>query len=83
CNRQWSMHGRIAVHVFCFDECFHPYDKDDFATAFFQDPNVLENLKILPPSSCQWTTLGTDICSYYPNCTINMTFMNNNSLIWV
>uniref|UniRef100_A0A4W3H4G0 Cilia- and flagella-associated protein 300 n=1 Tax=Callorhinchus milii TaxID=7868 RepID=A0A4W3H4G0_CALMI len=57
CNRQWSMHGRIAVHVFCFDECFHPYDKDDFATAFFQDPNVLENLKILPPSSCQWTTL--------------------------
>eukprot|EP00062_Callorhinchus_milii_P007274 gi/632948731/ref/XP_007889764.1/ PREDICTED: uncharacterized protein C11orf70 homolog [Callorhinchus milii] len=74
------MHGRIAVHVFCFDECFHPYDKDDFATAFFQDPNVLENLKILPPSSCQWTTLGADVkkveTEAVPCTQLSMTFFD-------
>ncbi|XP_078401010.1 cilia- and flagella-associated protein 300 isoform X1 [Cetorhinus maximus] len=58
---RWSMHGRIAVQVFSFDQYFQAYEKDNFVLAFFQDPNVMANLKILSPLSSEWTTLGTEV----------------------
>ncbi|XP_067841565.1 cilia- and flagella-associated protein 300 isoform X2 [Heptranchias perlo] len=58
---KWSTHGRITVQVFNFDEYFQAYDKDDFVLAFFQDPNVVTNLKVVSPLSCQWKTLGTEV----------------------
>ncbi|XP_069746824.1 cilia- and flagella-associated protein 300 isoform X2 [Narcine bancroftii] len=58
---KWSMDGRIVVQAFSFDEYFQPYDKDKFVQAFFKDPNVLNNLKVVSPSTCEWTTLGVDI----------------------
>ncbi|XP_048389011.1 cilia- and flagella-associated protein 300 isoform X2 [Stegostoma tigrinum] len=58
---KWSMHGRITVQVFSFDQCFQSYEKDSFVLAFFQDPNVLANLKVLSPLPSQWTTLGKEV----------------------
>ncbi|XP_006009480.1 cilia- and flagella-associated protein 300 isoform X2 [Latimeria chalumnae] len=57
---KWSMHGRISVQAFSFDEYFQPYQKDDFVLTFFQDPNVVSNLKFLS-SAGQWTTLGAEV----------------------
>ncbi|XP_038617885.1 cilia- and flagella-associated protein 300 [Tachyglossus aculeatus] len=59
--RQWSMLGRICIQAFGFDQNFQAYRKDDFVMAFFRDPNVIANLKLLSESSGQWITLGTDV----------------------
>ncbi|XP_006150159.1 cilia- and flagella-associated protein 300 [Tupaia chinensis] len=59
--RQWSMLGRIQAQAFGFDQTFQAYRKDDFVMAFFKDPNVISNLKLLSDSSRQWITLGTDV----------------------
>uniref|UniRef100_A0A8C9CK47 Cilia- and flagella-associated protein 300 n=1 Tax=Phocoena sinus TaxID=42100 RepID=A0A8C9CK47_PHOSS len=56
--RQWSMLGRIKAQAFGFDQTFQVYRKDDFVMAFFKDPNVIPNLKLLSDSSGQWITLG-------------------------
>ncbi|XP_040833156.1 cilia- and flagella-associated protein 300 isoform X3 [Ochotona curzoniae] len=56
--RQWSMLGRIEAQAFGFDQTFQAYRKDDFLLAFFKDPNVIPNLKLLSESSGQWITLG-------------------------
>nr|XP_031531177.1 cilia- and flagella-associated protein 300 isoform X3 [Vicugna pacos] len=56
--RQWSMLGRIKAQAFGFDQTFQAYRKDDFVMAFFKDPNVIPNLKVLSESSRQWITLG-------------------------
>ncbi|KAM7084818.1 cilia- and flagella-associated protein 300 isoform 2-T2 [Molossus nigricans] len=58
--RQWSMLGRIRAQAFGFDQVFQPYRKDDFVMAFFKDPNVIPNLKLLSDSG-QWITLGTEV----------------------
>ncbi|XP_044875235.1 transcriptional coactivator YAP1 isoform X7 [Mauremys mutica] len=58
--RKWSMHGRIIVQAFSFDQHFKTYQKDEFVKAFFNDPNVSANLKLLTASG-QWTTLGTKV----------------------
>ncbi|XP_038674504.1 cilia- and flagella-associated protein 300 isoform X1 [Scyliorhinus canicula] len=58
---KWSMHGRITVQVFSFDQSFQAYEKDNFVLAFFQDPNVMANLKVFSPLSPEWTTLGTEV----------------------
>nr|XP_025037416.1 transcriptional coactivator YAP1 isoform X7 [Pelodiscus sinensis] len=58
--RKWSMYGRITVQVFSFDQLFKVYQKDEFVKAFFSDPNVSTNLKLLTASG-QWTTLGTKV----------------------
>uniref|UniRef100_A0A7N9D9M2 Cilia- and flagella-associated protein 300 n=1 Tax=Macaca fascicularis TaxID=9541 RepID=A0A7N9D9M2_MACFA len=55
--RQWSMLGRIKAQAFGFDQTFQAYRKDDFVMAFFKDPNVIPNLKLLSDSSGQWITL--------------------------
>ncbi|XP_075775406.1 cilia- and flagella-associated protein 300 isoform X2 [Pelodiscus sinensis] len=55
-----SMYGRITVQVFSFDQLFKVYQKDEFVKAFFSDPNVSTNLKLLTASG-QWTTLGTKV----------------------
>ncbi|NXC39311.1 CF300 protein, partial [Penelope pileata] len=57
---KWSMHGRITVQAFSFDQPFKPYQKDEFVTAFFNDPNVNSSLKVLSASG-QWTTLGSKV----------------------
>nr|XP_005579499.1 PREDICTED: uncharacterized protein C11orf70 homolog [Macaca fascicularis] len=59
--RQWSMLGRIKAQAFGFDQTFQAYRKDDFVMAFFKDPNVIPNLKLLSDSSGQWITLGTEV----------------------
>uniref|UniRef100_A0A671EEK9 Cilia- and flagella-associated protein 300 n=1 Tax=Rhinolophus ferrumequinum TaxID=59479 RepID=A0A671EEK9_RHIFE len=56
--RQWSMLGRIQAQAFGFDQNFQAHRKDDFVMAFFKDPNVIANLKLLSDSSGQWITLG-------------------------
>ncbi|XP_074840746.1 cilia- and flagella-associated protein 300 [Carettochelys insculpta] len=58
--RKWSMYGRIAVQAFSFDQPFRAYQKDEFVKAFFRDPNVSANLKLLTASG-QWTNLGTKV----------------------
>ncbi|XP_043360124.1 transcriptional coactivator YAP1 isoform X5 [Dermochelys coriacea] len=58
--RKWSMHGRITAQAFSFDQHFKAYQKDEFVKAFFNDPNVSTNLKLLTASG-QWTTLGTKV----------------------
>ncbi|XP_074813236.1 transcriptional coactivator YAP1 isoform X2 [Natator depressus] len=58
--RKWSMHGRITAQAFSFDQHFKAYQKDEFVKAFFNDPNVSANLKLLTASG-QWTTLGTKV----------------------
>ncbi|XP_074813227.1 transcriptional coactivator YAP1 isoform X1 [Natator depressus] len=55
-----SMHGRITAQAFSFDQHFKAYQKDEFVKAFFNDPNVSANLKLLTASG-QWTTLGTKV----------------------
>ncbi|XP_046926295.1 cilia- and flagella-associated protein 300 isoform X1 [Lynx rufus] len=59
--RQWSMLGRVAAQAFGFDQTFQAYRKDDFVMAFFKDPNVIPNLKLLSDSSGQWITLGSEV----------------------
>ncbi|KAM9768359.1 cilia- and flagella-associated protein 300 isoform 1-T1 [Dama dama] len=59
--RQWSMLGRIEAQAFGFDQTFQTYRKDDFIMAFFKDPNVIPNLKLLSESSGEWITLGTEV----------------------
>ncbi|NP_001428199.1 cilia- and flagella-associated protein 300 isoform 9 [Homo sapiens] len=59
--RQWSMLGRIKAQAFGFDQTFQSYRKDDFVMAFFKDPNVIPNLKLLSDSSGQWIILGTEV----------------------
>ncbi|XP_072119557.1 cilia- and flagella-associated protein 300 isoform X1 [Mobula birostris] len=58
---KWSMHGRIIVQAFSFDEYFQPYDKDKFVQAFFKDPNVVINLKVVSPLTFEWTTVGVKV----------------------
>ncbi|XP_043385376.1 transcriptional coactivator YAP1 isoform X6 [Chelonia mydas] len=58
--RKWSMHGRMTAQAFSFDQRFKAYQKDEFVKAFFNDPNVSANLKLLTASG-QWTTLGTKV----------------------
>ncbi|KAE8627662.1 hypothetical protein XENTR_v10007091 [Xenopus tropicalis] len=58
---KWSMNGRITAQAFRYDECFQPYQKNDFVWAFFQDPDVLSHLKIVSENSGQWVTLGTKV----------------------
>ncbi|KAL4696907.1 hypothetical protein H8959_002605 [Pygathrix nigripes] len=55
------MLGRIKAQAFGFDQTFEAYRKDDFVMAFFKDPNVIPNLKLLSDSSGQWITLGTEV----------------------
>ncbi|XP_064348917.1 cilia- and flagella-associated protein 300 isoform X3 [Camelus dromedarius] len=55
------MLGRIKAQAFGFDQTFQAYRKDDFVMAFFKDPNVIPNLKLLSESSGQWITLGTEV----------------------
>ncbi|XP_032214726.1 cilia- and flagella-associated protein 300 isoform X5 [Mustela erminea] len=61
--RQWSMLGRVAAQAFGFDQTFQAYRKDDFVMAFFKDPDVIPNLKLLSDSSGQWITLGSSCSS--------------------
>uniref|UniRef100_A0A8C8T116 Cilia- and flagella-associated protein 300 n=1 Tax=Pelusios castaneus TaxID=367368 RepID=A0A8C8T116_9SAUR len=55
--RKWGMYGRITTQAFSFDQHFKVYQKDEFVKAFFNDPNVSTNLKLLTASG-QWTTLA-------------------------
>ncbi|XP_008056536.1 uncharacterized protein C11orf70 homolog [Carlito syrichta] len=59
--RQWSMLGRIKAQAFGFDQTFQAYRKDEFVMAFFKDPNVIPNLKLLSESSGEWITLGSEV----------------------
>uniref|UniRef100_A0A4W2HWR3 Cilia- and flagella-associated protein 300 n=1 Tax=Bos indicus x Bos taurus TaxID=30522 RepID=A0A4W2HWR3_BOBOX len=70
--RQWSMLGRIEAQAFGFDQTFQAYRKDDFVMAFFKDPNVIPNLKLLSESSGEWLTLGTE--SEYLFCVCEFTY---------
>ncbi|XP_034864671.1 cilia- and flagella-associated protein 300 isoform X1 [Mirounga angustirostris] len=78
--RQWSMLGRVAAQAFGFDQTFQAYRKDDFVMAFFKDPNVIPNLKLLSDSSGQWTTLGTEVKKIeainVPCTQLSMSFFN-------
>ncbi|XP_020918364.1 uncharacterized protein C11orf70 homolog isoform X5 [Sus scrofa] len=78
--RQWSMLGRIKVQAFGFDQTFQAYRKDDFVMAFFKDPNVIPNLKLLSDSSGQWITLGTEVKKIeainVPCTQLSMSFFN-------
>ncbi|XP_012677460.1 cilia- and flagella-associated protein 300 [Clupea harengus] len=56
---KWSMLGRISAQAFNFDQMFHPYKKDEFVLNFFQDPCVMENLKVL--KSGYWKTLRSNL----------------------
>ena len=56
-----SMLGRIEAQAFGFDQTFQAYRKDDFVMAFFKDPNIIPNLKLLSESSGEWLTLGTEV----------------------
>ncbi|KAG5284431.1 hypothetical protein AALO_G00026660 [Alosa alosa] len=56
---KWSMLGRISAQAFNFDQMFYPYKKDEFVLDFFQDPCVMENLKVL--QSGYWTSLGSKV----------------------
>ena len=53
---KWSMEGRLNAQAFSFDQQFQAYQKDDFVHAFFQDTNVIHNLKFIPGN--KWSTLG-------------------------
>ncbi|XP_065738914.1 cilia- and flagella-associated protein 300 isoform X2 [Phocoena phocoena] len=78
--RQWSMLGRIKAQAFGFDQTFQVYRKDDFVMAFFKDPNVIPNLKLLSDSSGQWITLGTEVKKIeainVPCTQLSMSFFN-------
>uniref|UniRef100_A0A803YK24 Cilia- and flagella-associated protein 300 n=1 Tax=Meleagris gallopavo TaxID=9103 RepID=A0A803YK24_MELGA len=54
------MQGSIAAQAFSFDQQFKPYQKDEFVMAFFNDQNVISNLKLLSASG-QWTTLDSKV----------------------
>ncbi|KAM4795497.1 cilia- and flagella-associated protein 300 [Rhinophrynus dorsalis] len=58
---KWSMNGRITAQAFRYDQYFQPYQKDDFVKAFFQDPNVISQLKKLSGSAGEWITLDTKV----------------------
>ncbi|XP_070329772.1 cilia- and flagella-associated protein 300 isoform X1 [Odocoileus virginianus] len=78
--RQWSMLGRIEAQAFGFDQTFQTYRKDDFIMAFFKDPNVIPNLKLLSESSGEWITLGTEVKKIeainVPCTQLSMSFFN-------
>ncbi|ESP04752.1 hypothetical protein LOTGIDRAFT_229887 [Lottia gigantea] len=54
---KWSMKGRIKAEMFCFDQVFQAYEKDQFVKDFFTDSNVYNNLSILTDSG-RWSTVG-------------------------
>ncbi|XP_053313861.1 cilia- and flagella-associated protein 300 [Spea bombifrons] len=58
---KWSMNGRLLAQAFRYDQYFQPYQKDDFLLAFFQDPNVVSQLKLISDSSGQWRTLDAEV----------------------
>ncbi|XP_006044857.2 cilia- and flagella-associated protein 300 isoform X1 [Bubalus bubalis] len=78
--RQWSMLGRIEAQAFGFDQTFQTYRKDDFVMAFFKDPNVIPNLKLLSEYSGEWLTLGTEVKKVeainVPCTQLSMSFFN-------
>ncbi|XP_048809333.1 transcriptional coactivator YAP1 isoform X12 [Lagopus muta] len=57
---KWSMQGSITAQAFSFDQQFKPYQKDEFVMAFFNDQNVISNLKLLSASG-HWTTLDSKV----------------------
>ncbi|KAM9566415.1 cilia- and flagella-associated protein 300 [Guaruba guarouba] len=76
---KWSMQSRITAQAFGFDQQFKPYQKDEFVTAFFNDPNVNSSLKLLSASG-QWTTLGSKVtkieATLVPCTEISMSFFD-------
>ncbi|XP_049634312.1 cilia- and flagella-associated protein 300 [Suncus etruscus] len=78
--RQWSMLGRVRAQAFGFDQAFQAHRAHDFLTAFFKDPNVIPNLKLLSESSSDWVTLGTEVKKIeainVPCTQISMAFFN-------
>ncbi|XP_053564561.1 cilia- and flagella-associated protein 300 [Bombina bombina] len=58
---KWSMNGRLVTQAFCYDQYFQPYQKDDFVLAFFQDPNVVSQLKVLSSTTGRWIQLGSKV----------------------
>ncbi|KAM5224191.1 cilia- and flagella-associated protein 300 isoform 2-T2 [Hipposideros larvatus] len=78
--RQWSMLGRIQAQAFGFDQNFQAHQRDDFVMAFFKDPNVIPNLKLLSDSAGQWITLGTEVKKIdainVPCTQLSMSFFN-------
>ncbi|NXY82599.1 CF300 protein, partial [Alcedo cyanopectus] len=76
---KWSMQGRITAQAFSFDQQFGPYQKDEFVMAFFNDQNVISNLKLLSDSG-EWTTLGSKVtkieAAVVPCTQISMSFFD-------
>ncbi|KAJ8405905.1 hypothetical protein AAFF_G00313420 [Aldrovandia affinis] len=57
---KWSMLGRIKAQAFNFDLPFQPYQKHEFVSDFFKDPNVTSNLKLVA-SSGLWRHLDREV----------------------
>jgi len=51
------MKDRIKVQVFSFDQQYKPYQKEEFAKSFFQDPTVLTHLQVISNNG-RWGPLG-------------------------
>ncbi|KAM8975358.1 cilia- and flagella-associated protein 300 [Pelodytes ibericus] len=58
---KWSMNGRILAQAFRYDQYFQSYQMNDFVLDFFQDPNVVSELKLISDSPGQWRTLGSEV----------------------
>ncbi|XP_063286527.1 cilia- and flagella-associated protein 300 [Pelobates fuscus] len=58
---KWSINNRILAQAFRYDQYFQPYQKHEFVLNFFQDPNVVSQLKLISDSSGEWRTLDTDV----------------------
>ncbi|XP_064639203.1 cilia- and flagella-associated protein 300-like [Lineus longissimus] len=57
---KWGMKGRIKAQTFSFDQQFQTYQKEDFAKAFFEDPEVQQNLQVVS-SGGKWSSFGTKV----------------------
>nr|CAD7260513.1 unnamed protein product [Timema shepardi]CAD7575250.1 unnamed protein product [Timema californicum] len=53
-----SLKGHIKIQTYCFNEPFQPYQKNDFAQAFFKDDVVIKTLECLTEQGC---TVGKNI----------------------
>uniref|UniRef100_UPI003AAB110D cilia- and flagella-associated protein 300 n=1 Tax=Centroberyx gerrardi TaxID=166262 RepID=UPI003AAB110D len=58
---KWSMLGRISAQSYSFDQCFYPYNSQNFALSFFRDPNIVASLRQMEARA--WVPLGIPVVS--------------------
>nr|CAD7414187.1 unnamed protein product [Timema poppensis] len=72
-----SLKGHIKIQTYCFNEPFQPYQKNDFAQAFFKDDVVIKTLECFTEQGCTVGVRAESVeVQQVPCSVVSMSFFN-------